>query len=789
VLTRVKSLLEKSPDGSLSLRDLKDALDVPADDRKDFRHLLQDAVERGVLEQVPPRRYRLKVEVPTVEGVVHRHERGFGWLTQTGAIGKANDPFIPPEQMEGLLHGDRVRARIEPGRGGKPKADIVQVLTKNPHVIGTVQRVGKHLHVVIDGLVEGLLLVDVADPHAIEGMAIEVEIVERSLPNRRGMAKVLRIVGKGGDLGVEVEKILSNAKVPIAFPADVLAQAENQPEDIPAQARLEAMRRDITHVPLVTIDGETAKDFDDAVHVRTEKGVDILTVAIADVSHYVSEGSPLDVEAARRGTSIYIPSRVIPMLPHMLSDDLCSLRPHQPRLCMVAEMHFERGEPVPTHVELYSGLMKSRARLTYNRVQEGIESALKELPEAPGFDIPSAVALYRRLKKYRMERGALDIDLPEQEIRLDENGEPSLVRAAPRFDAHMLIEEFMIAANEAVARWFQEHHVPSVYRIHEPPDAEKLERFRALSQVYARDVHLKKDPKPRELSLFLASLKAQPQAAALQQALLRSLMQAKYSTENAGHYGLASDAYLHFTSPIRRYPDLLVHRELRRALLETGGKKRRKRGPEDEGVIHPRAAPLHQLAEQNSQSERTATDIERAVDGLYSTRFCQKHLGETFDAVVTGVVEFGLFVTMQPINAEGLVPIQGLGDDYFELDKLGIRLTGSRTRRSYALGDALRVTIVEANLTRRQVTLALERTAASLAERPDKRARPKDAFDEGDSKPRGWPQRKTDGGRAQPQRSQAQRPEAGRGKKSSSSSARPEPSRGGKKGGGKRRGR
>jgi ribonuclease R len=678
------------------------------EDRKALRMAVSMGVECGVLVRSPGRRFGLAAtDVELVEGVVHRHGKGFGWLLDSGVKGDG-DPFIPPEQMEGLLHGDRVRARIEPGRGGKARAVVVKVIAPPPKTLGTVSREARHIYVRLEGVPTGFL-VDHPPGGVADGTLVEVEVLQRESKTHRGTVRILNQLGPAGDLHAEVEKLVTLARVPGEFPPAILDHVQSLAQDPSRDAAMDALRRDIGHLPLVTIDGETAKDFDDAVCVQElPNGSLRLTVSIADVSHYVQEGTPLDTEAARRGTSIYLPGRVIPMLPPRLSDDLCSLRPHVPRLCMVVQMSFPRGGSVPHDVEFFSGVMRSRARLTYTRVAEGMAEHLRALPEANGFDLHAATLLFRTLRDGRLSRGALDLELPEPLVTLNEDGEPVGMRAAPRTDAHMLIEEFMIAANEAVARWFEAQQLPAVYRIHEPPNPEKLARFRTLAHAYAHGLDLGDSPTPAKLSAFLAQLRKQPGAAILQPVLLRSLMQARYAQNNLGHFGLASDAYLHFTSPIRRYPDLLVHRELRRALHDHHrGKKRTTQQHEE------RRLRLDELAEQSSQAERRATELERQVDALYAARFCQSHLGDSLQGVIAACADFGLFVQLPELSVEGLVPVQTLGHEYFELDSLGVRLVGRRSGRTFTLGDPVRVTLVGASLEKRQITLALAQNADS----------------------------------------------------------------------------
>ncbi|MBI5493656.1 MAG: VacB/RNase II family 3'-5' exoribonuclease [Deltaproteobacteria bacterium] len=689
---RLLGLLDRHPGEEFSLKELRDRLDVGPDDRREMRELLGELEEEGRVQRVAGRCYRAARPVVRVEGRVHRHERGFGWLLDTGAP-DGNDPFIPPDQMEGLLQGDRVRARLEPGRAGKPRAVIEKVLTERARTIGTLRRWGKRWVVEVDAHADGFLVEGTGEAELRDGAAAMVTVTTRPEATHRGTVDVERVLGESGTLAVEVEKLVLLGQVPVDFPADALAEVAALSADPVADAAHEHRRRDLTALPLVTIDGEDARDFDDAVHVAREGKHLVLTVAIADVAHYVREGTALDRSAAERGTSIYFPGRVIPMLPHRLSDDLCSLRPNVPRLCLAAKMTFEPGQAVPGHVELFAGLMKSRARLTYTRVHEAAAAGLTSLPEAPGFDLAAALELFRRLRAARLARGALDLDLPEPRFFLDPSGDVRAMQPAPRWESHQLIEEFMIAANEAVARHFEGHQWPCVYRVHEPPDEEKLKRFLALASAHVKLPKIPPSPAPSHVAAILELLRGHRRGTVLQGQLLRAMMQARYDAANLGHYGLASEAYLHFTSPIRRYPDLLVHRELHRHL--TGGKT-----PAD------REARLETLAGSSSRTERRATDLERQCDALYAASACTHLVGRDLSGTVTGVADAGLFVRLDDNGADGLIPLDTLAPGRILVDDEHAEIHTAAGAR-WGLGDPVKVRVASVNLGRRQVTLAL----------------------------------------------------------------------------------
>ncbi len=713
---RLTALLEARPGESLSIKDLRTRLKVPADDRRTMRDLLAAAVARGDITALPGRRYMALQKVPMVEGVVAISRGGHGFLTGVTGQGLTEDPLIPPPLLVGLLPRERVRARLEKGRNGRLRAADIHPVDPNPVMLGTLRRGGRRFSLEVETIPEALRVAGADEGVELaEGAMVEARLQQRADGRAPGTVVVQAVLGAAGTLPVEVERLIRASGVPVDFSKAALKVAESVGADIESEARADPHRKDITHLPLVTIDGEDARDFDDAILVEPQGRNLVLTVAIADVSHYVRQGSGLDVDAAERATSVYFPGRVIPMLPERLSNDLCSLRPHLPRLCMVAQMTFGPTDVEPHHVELFPGLMKSRARLTYTRAQQGRDAGLKELPEAPGFMLDPAWALYERLRKARAERGAVDLDIPEPHVTLDRTGEPVRLEPHPRLDSHRLIEAFMIAANEAVARWFVERGIPTVYRVHEPPDEAKLSRFREVANLFARGLMLKETPKPLELARFMDSVREHASASVLQPMLLRSMMQARYDTQNLGHYGLASTAYLHFTSPIRRYPDLLVHRELRRALESGTAKSKTRRKHGDEDAHSAREDELQALAEGSSDAERRATDLERKLDALYMTRWCQQHVGQEFDGVLTGLSEMGLFVSLPTLGAEGFVPSEGLlslGREKWELHTTGAFIFQARSGRRITLGTGLNVRIMEASLERRQVQLEL----LSLAE-------------------------------------------------------------------------
>lgn len=704
---RVIDFFKKQGGHPQKAKDVGKALGLSADDRSVIRLALSALADEGVLVQLEGRRYVLAGESNAHKGAVQRKQSGSAWFIPDDK--RVGDAFVPPHELLGVMDGDRVLCRIERAPKG-PAGKILRVLERRRTTItGLLQDSGKARWVEADdNVLSGPVVIppgpegnsEVAQP----GDVVEVLIVEPPTPVSTAVGRVIRSLGKRGKIDVEIERILAEKKIVKAFPPEVVEQAQRHPADPTAEDW--AGRVDLRDMALVTIDGETAKDFDDAVFaIRRGKDV-VVTVAIADVSHYVRAGTPLDIEAARRGTSIYYPGKVIPMLPEALSNGLCSLRPHVDRLCLVAEFAVS-AEGGIHKARFYDAVMKSHARLTYTLAQkffDGDEETARELTPEVRANLIALDEASRRLRAARAARGALDFDLPETLIALDDKGEPVKIHPLERLHAHRLIEDLMVAANEAVAERFEERAWPCVYRIHEPPDPEKLERFSKLAQLVAGrrikelDATTRGGVSSKALMGVLGELGDNPARRALDSLLLRSMMQAKYSPDNVGHYGLGSEAYLHFTSPIRRYPDLVVHRLLKERL----SKKKRKI---DEDQL---LAVLDDISATSSQCERVATDIERAVDALYAAWFMKDRVGEVFDGVVQGVAEFGLFIQLEGAFVEGMIRVSDLGRDYFVFDEVRLQLRGERTGQVYTVGDSLRVKVAGVDLARRQIGLVLE---------------------------------------------------------------------------------
>ena len=631
-----------------------------------------------------------------VTGVIHLKAEGYGFVSPLlGDGGREDDLFVPPQFTKGALDGDVVRARAIRGRDGRLAGEVLEVVERRRQLaLGIYQAKGKAQWVIPhDRNLTGNIAVP-RHPRARDGDMVKVRLHREIQGALQG--EIISVLGDRGDPRFEILAAAYAEGFSDEFDPATLIAAQSVPDHVHPDEI--SGRRDLRHLPLVTIDGEDARDFDDAVHVSRTPGGYRLVVAIADVAHYVRPGGPLDREALRRATSVYFPGTVLPMLPERLSNGICSLNPDVDRLCTVCDLALDKSG-TPLQADIYEAVMRSHARLTYTRVAEALagdaDPQLRPLLD----DLKAAHELSKKLTRRRQLRGSIDFDLPEAKIVLDEQGRVAEIARRPRNDAHRLVEEFMLAANEAVARFFQVRGLPTVYRIHDQPDREKLDAFAALARSHGFDLPAGEELTPRVLNDFLKAVEGKPAQKALNSLLLRAMMQAQYSPDNIGHYGLAAPTYLHFTSPIRRYPDLMVHRLLKEHWVRGG---RPLRDPERE----EQEAYLAGVSAQCSDRERAAMKAERDVDNFYSALYMQDKVGEKFKAVVSGVADFGLFCELEEVFVEGLVPAESLGAGV-ELDKEMQRLIVGSSGRSYSIGDEIVVEVIAVDPARRRITLGL----------------------------------------------------------------------------------
>jgi ribonuclease R len=629
-----------------------------------------------------------------VEGILHVHRDGYGFVHPL--TGEGENIFLPPGEAQRALDNDRVVVEVS-GRPGRYEGRLVRVVDRRRELaVGTYLEQGRHAVVYpTDTSLPGPIRVPFTQM-AQDGDLVKVRLgVGAHLldPDRGLFGEVAGSLGKPGEPSAEVLGVAFSQGFSDEFPPEAMDEADRYAVTVTEEEARGEGRRDLRSMPLITIDGEDARDFDDAVYAEAHGDGWRLVVAIADVSHYVRRGSALDAEALRRATSVYLPNRVLPMLPERLSNGICSLRPEEDRLCMVADMTFDRRGQRRSY-ELYPAVMRSAARCTYNEVQDVLDG--KDVPHRNAFKahFETLMALARALMGMRKERGAIDFDLPEHKVVLGRDGRPERMEKRERKDSHRLIEECMLAANEAVARFFQDEGLPTVYRFHGEPDPEKLATFAALAEAYGFKLRFEDGVPSKELDAFISQLAGHPEQRALNQLLLRSMMQAVYTASRVGHYGLAAEHYLHFTSPIRRYPDLLVHRLLKAHWARQGRKP-------SEAMLEREEAQLEDMAMQSSERERAAMQVEREVVSFYACLLMKDRVGEEFAATVAAITDFGFFVELDEEHVEGLVKAETLGPGG-KLDKLTHALVYANGRR-VRVGQQLRVRLASVNVTARKM--------------------------------------------------------------------------------------
>jgi ribonuclease R len=680
-----------------------------------------------------------------IEGVIQGHRDGHGFVVRDDGEGEI---YLPPNEMRAVLHKDRVKARIvRHDRKGRPEGRVVEIVERPPQPI-----IGRLLHE------SGVWLVapedkrygqDVLIPKGATGLAkagqvVVVELTEPPSLYGQPVGRVKEVLGEIDDAGMEIEIAVRKYGVPHEFSDACIGLARSLPDKVRPQDKKH--RVDLTDIPLVTIDGEDARDFDDAVYcepakVGRGKGWRLL-VAIADVSHYVETGSAIDVDAYDRATSVYFPRRVIPMLPEKLSNGLCSLNPEVERLCMVCDMLITATGEIQAY-QFYPGVMWSHARFTYTEVAAILANtrgpeAIRRKDRVQ--DLLNLHDVYRALLKARNVRGAVDFETTETQIICDENGRIERIVPRVRTDAHRLIEEAMLAANVCSADYIQQSKHPGLYRVHEGPTPEKKDLLRNYLKAIGVNLTITENPLPAEFQRIAEATKERPDSQQIHTMLLRSMSQAIYSPINAGHFGLAYDAYTHFTSPIRRYPDLLVHRVIKAILrnekyelpvlptpgeaheklarrlasrVKAPGQKPKKPAPPPTREVQAwEAAGLH-----CSANERRADEASRDVEAWLKCKYMREHLGEEYGGVVTAATGFGIFVTLDQMYVEGLVHITELGGEYFKFDEARQELRGERTGIRYAIGTRVRVQVSRVDLDGRKIDFRLVREGEELLSR------------------------------------------------------------------------
>jgi ribonuclease R len=639
-----------------------------------------------------------------LEGIIKRHPDGFGFFIPDD---KAHpDVYVPQHSMKSAMTNDRATISVEKERDGRFRGEIVRITERSQKRVagkftigsgnwGTIKDEGrgwgKDLKIPLD-----------KSKNAKNGELVEALITK--FPDEGSFeGEVLTVIGDAGDPLNDIKRVVITNNIPEHFSSETLDEAKKFDKN-PVEKDFIG-RKDLRNLPIITIDGATAKDFDDAVLVEMTSVGFHLIVAIADVSHYVNVGTAMDKEAYERGTSVYFPNFVIPMLPEGLSNGLCSLNPHVPRLALVADMHFD-FTGVMTGSTFYEGVIESKARVTYGEAQEMVDGAELEKLQHVKENIFRCADLAKVLMAKRFKEGSLDLEVPETELVIDGTGTPVDVIKSERLFAHRLIEELMLAANVAVAKFLSSKEIPAFYRIHESPDSEKISKLQNYMENLGHKVTLDGGKLQKRLTRALQEFDGKPEAQIIHILTLRSMSQAKYTNSNIGHFGLGFDFYTHFTSPIRRYPDLIVHRLVKSQILKNS---------------QYRLMPEEDLATAGtwlSACEQRSAKAERQIQAIKKARFMLKLVGESFDGLISSVTKFGVFVLLREFNIDGLVRLDDLGGDKWEFDEDNLTLTAKRSGLTYKMGDVVRVTVSLADIEQGQINFVLEKNANTQASKP-----------------------------------------------------------------------
>ncbi|EPQ9668692.1 ribonuclease R [Staphylococcus pseudintermedius] len=688
----------------MSVSDFQDALGLSsADSFRDLIKILVELEQTGMVTRTKQDRYQKqqqKTNSGLVRGTLSQNKKGFAFLRSDDQ--EMEDIFIPPTKINRAMDGDVVLVEVKKSRGdfrkGKFEGEVKAIESHSiKQVVGTFSEARHFGFVVPDDkrIMQDIFVPKGQELGAVEGHKVLVQITQYSDGTNSPEGQISAILGHKNDPGVDILSIIYQHGIEIEFPDDVLKEAENVPETIqPDELK---GRRDLRDELTITIDGADAKDLDDAIAVKKlDNGNTELTVSIADVSYYVTEGSALDREAYDRATSVYLVDRVIPMIPHRLSNGICSLNPEVDRLAMSCRMEIDAQGQVVKH-EIFESVIHSNARMTYDAVNRIITDkdavTRAQYPEiVPMLDL--AQTLSQQLIAMRKKRGEIDFDIKEAKVIVNEEGIPKEVVTRERGEGERLIESFMLIANETVAEHFNQMEVPFIYRIHEQPKSERLRQFfdfitnfGIMVKGTGEDIH------PSTLQNIHEEIAGRPEDMVISTMMLRSMQQARYDADNLGHFGLAADYYTHFTSPIRRYPDLIVHRLVRKYLIEKSM---------DGRAMHEWEEKLPQIAEHTSNRERRAIDAERDTDELKKAEFMIQHIGDEFEGVISSVANFGMFVEL-PNTIEGMVNMQNMSDDYYHFDERQMALIGERKAKVYRIGDVVKVKVIHVDVDERQI--------------------------------------------------------------------------------------
>ncbi|MEB1808655.1 MAG: ribonuclease R [Bacillaceae bacterium] len=677
----------------LTVTELEEAFGLTdSSEFKEFVKILNEMEEQGLIVRTRSNRFGVPERMNLIKGKVQGNAKGFAFIIPE--VQGETDVYVSQSDLGGAMNGDVVLVRLHPkSTGTRPEGSVIRIIERGlQQIVGTYMDHEQYGMVVADDkrIPNDIFIPKTASKGAAEGHKVVVKLTRYPEGRNSAEGEVTEILGHKNDPGIDILSIIHKHGLPQEFPQDVLDQAENVPDEIdPEEIK---NRRDLRDKTIVTIDGADAKDLDDAVNVeRLENGNYLLGVHIADVSYYVKEGSPIDIEAEERGTSVYLVDRVIPMIPHRLSNGICSLNPKVDRLTLSCEMEITPDGQVVGH-DIFQSVIRTTERMTYTEVRKILQDEDEEVlqrfePLIPFFKQMGELADI--LRKKRFERGAIDFDFKEAKVLVDEEGKPTDVVIRERSVAERLIEEFMLAANETIAEHFHWLKVPFIYRIHDDPKEEKLNKFLEFITNFgyvvrgtANSIH------PRALQQLLEAVRGEPEETVISTVMLRSMQQAKYDPESLGHFGLSTEFYTHFTSPIRRYPDLIVHRLIRTYLIE---KKT------DEKTQSHWKHRLDEIAKHSSEMERRAVDAERETDEVKKAQFMEDKIGETFTGIISGVTNFGIFVELEN-TIEGLVHVSYLTDDYYSYDERSYAMIGERTGNVFRIGDELEVRCINVNV-------------------------------------------------------------------------------------------
>ncbi|GLC29029.1 ribonuclease R [Clostridium omnivorum] len=695
----------------MSVHELAKIFSVPRDEMKEFEKIIKYMEKDGLIVRTRTDHFGVPARMGLVLGKLQGHQKGYGFVIPEEV---ASDVFIPISNMNGAMHGDRVIAKVtkEENNGKRREGEILRIIERgNKTVIGTYEDSRNFGFVVPDDkrIYQDIFIPKAERNGAKTGQIVIVEITEWPDKRRNPEGRITEILGNKGEKGIDILTIIKKYALPEEFPEKVESYANNIPEDIPEDEY--ARRRDLRNIKMVTIDGEDAKDLDDAVSIEVlPNGNFKLGVHIADVSNYVKEKNPLDKEAYKRATSVYLIDRVIPMLPRKLSNGICSLNPRVDRLALTCFMEIDRSGKVLDH-EIVESVIKTSERMTYTDVTKILKDKDEDLIKRYDYlyeDFKAMQELCEILNKKRMQRGAIDFEFEESKIILDEKGRPVEIKPYEREIANRMIEEFMLVCNETIAEHMFWANLPFVYRIHEDPDEEKLNIFHEFVYNLGYVVKWSKEVHPKALQEALEKVKGKKEETVVSTLLLRSLKQAKYSPECVGHFGLAARYYCHFTSPIRRYPDLIIHRIIKEYI----------NGQIDENRSAKLTKEVEKASKQSSEMERVAQDAEREVDDLKKAEYMSERIGQEFEGIISSVTSFGFFVEL-PNTIEGLVHISALDDDYYVYDEKRLSLIGERTKNVYRLGDEIKIKVIKVDIDLREIFFAIIKENEDEAEDND----------------------------------------------------------------------